>query len=194
MAVPRVVFRLFAILGVAAGVLLVSDVRMSCADPITVRFTVSPDPADRINAGISTGFFTFDSALIPDRPLEVTDDEGGLASDLSFAWGSTLWTEDTAGVVVLRFDQFGRLRDFRIGGSPNGVLGMWHIPIDDFWLNSQVMNYTLLGQVGEHFFNARVTSPDLPPVPEPGTFVLIGTGAVYLIRRRLQMRGTTIRA
>jgi hypothetical protein len=185
MAAHRVVLRLVVTLCVLAGVLLVADVRSSSADPITVRFTVFPDPLDRINSGPSNGTFTFDSGLIPDRPLEVIDDMGGLASDLSFAWGSTLWTEDNAGVVMLLFDQFGRLREFRIGGAPNGILGMWHIPIDDFWLNSQVMGYTLLGQAGEHFFNARVTSPDLPPVPEPGTFLLIGTGAVYLIRRRL---------
>jgi hypothetical protein len=51
-------------------------------------------------------------------------------------------------------------------------------------MNALVMDYTLLGQPGEHFFNARVALADAAPVPEPGTLLLMGTGALVLMRRR----------
>jgi hypothetical protein len=86
-------------------------------------------------------------------------------------------------VVFLRFHPSGRLLHFRMGGGTNGVLNIIHVPIDDFWMNSEVMDYTLLGQPNEHFFNAAVSSPDIP-VPEPATFLPFGAGATYLIRRR----------
>jgi hypothetical protein len=183
MAAPRVVLgKYFAALFVVT-VLLFAAAPMSSAEPITIRFTLIPDPADRINLDPSHGTFTFDSSIIPAGGGEVMDDAARLASDISFRWGSTMWTEENAGVVFLRFLPSGQVHDFRFGGAPNGVLAIFHTPIDDFWGNSVVMNYTLLGQAHEHFFTALVSSPDIP-VPEPATFLLFGAGAAYLVRRR----------
>lgn len=166
-----------------ALVFLIPAAPMSSAEPITVRFTVVPDPTDPVNLAPSNGTFTFDSGLIPAGGGFVFDDNGELASGIAFHWGSTSWTDANAGVVALRFDPNGGLRHFRMAGAPNGLLGIYHTPEDDFWLTSPLMGYRLFGQQFDGFYLARVTSPDVA-VPEPGTLFMLGTGALYLVRRR----------
>ena len=131
------------------------------ADPMTVHFTLVPDPADPVNFGPSTGTFTYDSSVIPASGGMVIDDSGRLASEISFEWGSTSWTEANAGVIVLDFDRSGGLRHFRMGGAPNGLNAVHFIPeiVDDFWLTSPYISYTLLGQAEQEWFIGQVTSP-----------------------------------
>ena len=178
-------FRVTATTLFVALVFLIPAALTSSAEPITVRFTVIPDPTDPVNLRPSDGTFTFDSGLIPEGGGFVMDDTGQLASDIAFDWGSTSWTEANAGVVALRFDQNGGLRHFRMAGATNGLLGIYHTPEDDFWLTSPLMGYRLFGQQFDGFYLARVTSPDVA-VPEPGSLFMLGTGAVYLLRRRTQ--------
>ena len=151
-----------------------------------------PTPHDSVNLGPSAGTFTYDSSVIPASGGMVIDDSGRLASEiLAFEWGSTSWTEANAGVIVLDFDRSGGLRHFRMGGAPNGLNAVHLIPeiVDDFWLTSPYIAYTLLGQAEQEWFLGQVTSPDLAPVPEPGTLLLVSVGGVPLPRQEKRRQG-----
>ena len=164
----------------------------SWADPITVFFTLFPDPADTSNLNPSNGSFTYDSSLVPAGGGLIIDDTGNLVSDLSFRWGSTNWTDANAGVFALKFGHIGQLLHFRMGGAPNGIRGLVINPVtdivDDFFIASPFFTYTVLGTPEERFFIGTVTSPSI--VPEPGTLLLMGSGVAYLVRRRLKTGGT----
>lgn len=57
-----------------AALVFMGAARTSSAEPITVRFTVFPDPTDPVNLTPSNGTFTFDSSLIPAGAGYVIDD------------------------------------------------------------------------------------------------------------------------
>jgi hypothetical protein len=166
----------------------------SWADPITVLFTLFPDPADTRSLNSSSGSFTYESSLVPAGGGLVVDDTGNLASGISFRWGSTNWTDANAGVFALKFGHIGQLLHFRMGGAPNDIRGLVINPVtdivDDFFIGSPLFSYTLLGTPEERFFIGTVTSPSI--VPEPGTLLLMGSGIAYLVRRRLKT-GRTVR-
>jgi hypothetical protein len=162
---------------------LVAVATASSADPVTVRFTVFPDPSDPVNLAQLNGSFTFDSNLIPATGGIVEDRTGQLASDIApFTWGDTLWSTANASVWVLRFDANGGLREFALGGAPGGFDGFAFFA-DDFVFRVPLSNYTLAVEPSERYFSARTISPDLV-TPEPGTLLLLTSGIAALVARR----------
>ena len=63
-----------------------------------------------------------------------------------------------------------------MGGAPNGLNAVHFIPeiVDDFWLTSPYISYTLLGQAEQEWFIGQVTSPDLAPVPDQDAVAGLG--------------------
>jgi hypothetical protein len=180
---------------VLSGFLLVlgtSSIAPLWADPITVRFTAIPAPGDPVNTSSSTGFFTFDSSLIPAGGGLVFDRVALPIEDFGFAWGHTLWTTTNAGVAKLLFSASGELTGFFAGGKPAGIGGLRTDPvsqvIDDFVaidfsgsfdLFTRQFDYTNAGS-GE-IFRGQITSfGSSAPTPEPSTIVLLSTAAALL--------------
>lgn len=169
--------------------LLPMNPHTSWADPVRVTFTAHPAANDPVNPGPSSGSFTFDSSLIP--PGEgLLSSPSGLATSVSFFWGSTLFDITTADVIELRFDASGALDFWHLGGRSNG-LAAWRsqpaeLVVDDFSLSAGAGGgssfYTLQGHAGT--FRGSVVTDTPAPVPEPSTWLLIGSGALALLRRR----------
>lgn len=164
--------------------------RLSWADPITVTFTAYPAAGDPVNTGPSTGTFTIDSSLVPGGAALITD-PAGLATSVSFSWGSTVFDVTTADVIELRFNESGALEFWLLGGRTLGLAGWRDQPaelvVDDFVIapggGGRSFWYTLRGIEGT--FRGTVGTAEAPaPVPEPSTWLLIGSGALALLRRR----------
>jgi hypothetical protein len=176
---------------------LVAFATASSADPVTVRFTVFPDPSDPINLAPLNASFTFDSSLIPAHGGFVEDRTGQLPIAIGitpFTWGDTLWTSANAAVWFVRFDANGGLREFALGGAPGGFDGSL-FGVDDFIFRVPLSNYTLGAVPEERFFSGRTISPDLV-TPEPGTLLLLTSGIVALVARRraIVRRSTSVPA
>jgi hypothetical protein len=170
--------------------------RVSSAEPINVTFTVFPSPLDILNTRPSTGSFTFDSARVPFRGrIQQTLDGGGLATDIFLRWGSTVWTTANAGVWLLAVDPTtGRLHSWGLVGPQSG--GIITSPAEDvvdlinIGVHQQRGFFEYTNQGHEGAFEGRVQwrqFPTFTPVPEPGTLLLFGSGALYLIRRRSRL-------
>jgi hypothetical protein len=96
------------------GVLLSSSAR---AYPIRVNFTVLGSLSDPYTANAtSTGYFTFDSGLIPygGGAISANYPPGIEFSKMSFTWAGHTWTESDAFVNILYFDPDGSLTGFSI--------------------------------------------------------------------------------
>jgi hypothetical protein len=169
-------------------VALVAFARVSSADPITVRFTLYPDPIDPVNRAPVTSSFSFDSSLIPASAGFVEDRTGQLATDIGpFKWGNTVWSTQNASLWSLKFDSLHRLRAFALGGAPNGFDAI--APgVDDIALFVSFSSYTL-GAFPERFFLARTLTPDVA-IPEPGTLLLVAGGFAALAARRRTFRSS----
>jgi hypothetical protein len=166
---------------------LLAVASVSSADPVTVRFTVFPDPADPVNLVPLSSSFTFDSSLIPPAAGFVEDRTGQLATEIGpFTWGNTVWTTANASVWFLRFDALHGLRDFALGGAPGGFDGSM-FGVDDVAIRVPFSSYTLGAVPAERFFNGRTVSPDVV-TPEPGTFLLLASGIAALAARRRSLR------
>ena len=176
-----------------ALVTVILTARIGSADPVRVSFTAHPAANDPVNTGPSTGTFTFDSSLVVPGAL-VSDAANGLATDVSFFWGSTLFDITTADLIEMRFDAAGALEFWHLGGRAASLTSWVSQPgeqvVDDFSISpggpGRSFFYTLQGRAGT--FQGRVTA-DPAPVPEPATWLLLGSGAVALLRRR-RSRGT----
>ena len=168
---------------------LIAVASVSSADPITVRFKLFPDPLDPINRAPVTSSFIFDSSLVPDSAGFVEDRTGQLATSIGpFKWGDTVWSTQNAALWSLKFDSLQRLRAFAIGGAPNGFDSI--APgVDDIALFVSFSSYTLGAVPGDRFFLARTLSPDVV-TPEPGTFLLLGSGLAALVMRRRAFRSS----
>ena len=162
--------------------------RPCSADPVTISFTLFPDPTDVVNLMPAMGRLTYDTSVIPMNGGLIIDDAGRLARDIAFTWSGTSWTDANAGVYALQFGEAGNLLHIRMGGAPNGLTTLVINPlsdaVNDFILTSPFFSYTLLGQPEERVFIGMMTSPAI--VPEPGTLLLLGSGAAYLVRRRMR--------
>ena len=161
------------------------------ADPITVTFTAFPAPGDPVNTGPSTGFFTFDSSLIPEGGGTIFHDSGLGASEINFNWGRTLWTTANADLGELRFSPSGELLAWILGDSP-GIWTWTYAPaavvVDEIFVlafagDTQRIGYTNAGYEGL-LIGALFTESVAPPIPEPSTMVLIASGAALIARAR----------
>jgi hypothetical protein len=169
------------------------------ADPITVTFTAFPAPGDTVNLAPATGFFRFDSGLIPPGGGQVQDSTFGLgALDVGFTWGHTLYTTSNADIGELQFSPSGQLLAWVLGGtfSPSGVGGIYAlIPNaigDDFYAAvfsgvgaGRSITYTLASHQG--LLQGKVISDSVPAaVAEPSSFLLLATGVAALRYGRRQ--------
>lgn len=155
------------------------------ADPVTVTFTVFPAPGDPVNMRPSTGFFTFDSSLLPSGEALLSH-PSGLGTSVSFLWGDTFFDISNANVGELRFDESGRLIHWVLGayneewsGLDRGIFSWVASPagrvIDDFVISPDSFFYTLRGREG--------TFSNVPaPVPEPSTMLLLASGMAMMYR------------
>ena len=188
-ATTRVVAAMISALSVTLFFSTVA-VRPSSADPVTISFTLFPDPTDVVNLLPAMGRLTYDTSVIPMNGGLIIDDAGRLAREIGFTWGGTSWTDANAGVYALQFGESGNLLHVRMGGAPNGLTTLVINPlgdaVNDFILTSPFFSYTLRGQPEERVFIGMMTSPAI--VPEPGTLLLLGSGAVYLVRRMRAMQ------
>jgi PEP-CTERM motif len=178
--------------------LLAATVSPATADPITVTFTAFSASGDPVNRSPSSGFFTFDSSLVPGSGGELFDSTAGIPlTALSFTWGHTMWTTVNAGVGEVRFNAAGDIVGFVFGGRPTGLYGYsFGSPdvVDDFF----GVNFAGLVGGGRDIVYVNAGFPDVldgrlessiqTPTPEPSTIVLLGTGAVFLRRVALQRR------
>jgi hypothetical protein len=173
------------------------------AEPIRVTFTAIPAAGDPVNTSPSTGFFTFDSSLIPAGGGTVQDSTFGLgASEVDFRWSRTHFTTANADIGELQFSPAGDLLAFVLGGtaSPTGMGGIYSYiigpasaVIDDIFVTSFAgvggasgITYTNAGVEGA--LHGRLVTDAVPaPVPEPSTILLLGTGALALARRRYKL-------
>ena len=178
-------------------VLAMGAISTTSADPITVHFTVFPGSCsfacgpvvgDPVNTKSSVGTFTFDSSVIPPGGGDVVNFNPGLASSISFHWSSTLWTQATATLSELSFNEEGDLQAFRMGaGRGVDVGGITFDPvseiIDDFFLSEQGIGYTNRGLAG--VLSGRVVSgiPSPAATPEPGTMLLVASGLTFFAKR-----------
>jgi len=93
----------------------------SLASPIRVSFTVLGDPADPVNAGITTtGNFTFDSSFIPIGGGTVSNTLGLGVGSVSMSWDGQTWTTANADAYLLTFTPDGVLTAWALCGDING--------------------------------------------------------------------------
>lgn len=183
------------------------------ADPITVTFTAFPAAEDLVNTGPSTGFFTFDSSLIPAGGGLIQNNLTGLgATDISFVWSNTHWTTANADVRELEFSPSGELLTWTLDGWPPG--GQFNgfgptVPasliVNDFAATVQRLGgpqggylaWIAYTNAGVPMIYAGVLDTEIPsaPIPEPTSIVLLATGAALLgyARRREKPRASASR-
>ena len=196
-----------ALLILGAGVLLPAA---ASADPIriTVNFTATGDAADPEFAGISAvGSFS----LVTDQPpgTEVRRPEGFGLETISFTWAGTTWDTAGADAYLVGREPSGRVHALLVGGRTSGLEVLSPFAFPDFRLDfcvadvmtpetdcsRIVLQYTTGRSPELGIFTAFVPNfsilrepTDVAPVPEPLTFVLVGSGLCGIALRRRAAR------
>lgn len=169
---------------------------------ITVDFSVLADPTDPSLAGqTSSGFFSFDSSLIPNGGGQIIDLSGLGLTSFSFTWDGHTWSSADADAIMMHFRPDGTLLSWDIGGAPAGFGNMGMGVFPDFVLLGEPLATATYGGLYDFqystadspqlgiFISGSVTSWSVttaPSVPEPGTLSLVGLGLLPLamIHRR----------
>jgi len=174
--------------------------RSARADPITIAFTAFPEPGDPVNLLPAPGFVTFDSSLTPPGGgwAYLPEAVDPAATEISFFWGTTLWTTANADLVALYFNADGTVRDFGLGGRPLGLGSIGTgFGVDDIYLgaSAQGRDFFIYVNAGTGLRMGRIVSPSLvapiqepAPIPEPATLLLCASGAVAIGRNAWKRR------
>jgi hypothetical protein len=130
--------------------------------------------------------FQFDSGLVPSGEALISS-PSGLATSVSFSWGSTSFDITTANLGELRFDASSRLIHWIVGGVPGGLFAWAASPaalvVDDFVIAPSGFFYTLQGREGTFRGRVITDTPPSAPVPEPSTWFLLSSGIAVLTSR-----------
>jgi hypothetical protein len=173
------------------------------ADPIriTVTFDVVGAAADPDFAGATaSGSFSF----VTTQPIgSVVLRPAGFGADaLSFTWAGTAWAPSNADVYLAGRGASGRITAFGVGGSLSGFSGISPLAspdfrfefcnYDDVTCSRSTFEYTTARSAELGTFTAFVPffsieqqpAADAPPVPEPFTLLLVGSGLGMIAARR----------
>jgi hypothetical protein len=170
------------------------------ADTITVTFTVTGDHDVTVSSptvdpvygnDIATGSFAFSSDLIPVGGGEVEKLSQGLwlgAESVAFSWAGADWTAANADIALLTFDAAGGLTTWVLGGFPSGFDVNFNVS-PDFLLSNVTFDYSTPDSFPDRgiFFGRMLewsASQAAPPVPEPTTLLLFGSGLALAGVRR----------
>lgn len=163
------------------------------ANPITYDFTVRAFSGP-LEGVVAMGSFSFDETLVPASGFGVVDQQG-LLSDFSFVWNGIPYDETTANTGSLSFSPLGHpLSGFVFGNNCGGGFGTppntcLVLGNNNDWRLSSVFGITYAvpgvpGQFGggpqSNITFAR--RAEVSAVPEPSTFVLLGSGFALLTR------------
>ena len=177
---------------ILAGILVLALGPMSAqAGLLRVDFSVTATDGP-LNGTSSSGFFTFDSSVIPPGGGDTTGTCGtACLTELSFAWNGTSYDQNTANTGALAFDAAGNLTNFAIcPGASAGGGGCLTGPGDDWALFGTGFNYTvdeMSGEIGcEGTIYCGSVEWSISSVPTPATLALLGLGLLGVGYRRRQ--------
>lgn len=171
------------------GMLLVQSVAQ--AVPVTYDFTANGGPDGPLANVSSSGFFTYDDAIMPSGGGIVI--QTGLILDLAFSWNGVTYDETTANTGGFGFEPSGELFGWTFGTNCSTTTCLV-TPGTNSWAIANtakfggVFVYTLAGS-SEDFavpFAVTITRRPATSVAEPGTLALALCGllAAGLLRRR----------
>lgn len=147
---------------------------------ITVNFTVTGDPNDSANAGVSaTGSFSFDSSIIPQGGGIIPP---GATTGFNLTWDGTTWTEANASLVTLEFNSSKELIAFNAFGDVAGnLLFTQPFAVDDFRILGPEFVYSREGDTGVTYTGSITWTTTTGDAPEPSAWMLLAAGLPALV-------------